>query len=173
MMKQLTPLDQGALNAWYAQAFRNPRVRAFLTHAQFASMPTIGADDWAETFFLDAGGEVMMRLTFDRQSHAASVGLWSLEVNPQSVAGAMRDLFRVHAPRYGLQWYTFCVHDGNVEWLAALRERFRFDEWGVEPEGAWDGKEGRWVPAHRFKVNIAAYLLSQRRRYDDKDDIPF
>lgn len=158
---QLTPNDRGRYLDWLAAAMRDDSVWPYLTAAPFTQFDVDLSGDWAAAFFMDDQGRGLARLLFDRNrgTHAVMAGVWALGPDPADPARArtagslLNHLIERGCRRYGVRWLDVKIHGSNT-FCQALFAKRASTPWGVEPEGAWDGKLGRWVDLIHYRFAV-------------------
>ena len=151
-MKIITPLCQHMLDGWYDSALRDPEVSRFLSMTPYWEIPKVKESNWATTHFIQDG--TYLCISFSRAESSASICLWTLNAHEQLYSSGKAIKFAMEEIKRSNTRFVETIVHANNQVSIRLNEKLFGKPWGIEPEGAWDGKLSKWVGAAYFKHKL-------------------
>lgn len=140
---------QSDIDSFLSEAYLDEKIYPYLTISKFMQEWTEFKDDWNGINITDERLSYLGKITFDRSKGEVEMNI-CLYCKTALAAGRAIQAIKYLIGRYKPRAINSCVHSTNIKSLK-IHKHIYGEPWGIEPEIAWDSKEGRFVDLYYFR----------------------
>lgn len=140
---------QEDLDNFKASVMFDENIYPFLSTVKYQPEWVASKSDWEYIWLINESGKFLIKLSFDRAVDL-EISICLFTKSPFACGKGLREVIEF-IKRYKPAAITTGVAESNTKSLR-LNRRLLGNEWGIEPNGAWNCLKGQYEGYHRFKL---------------------